>query len=1067
MSAASDASNASTHSKAQIFTRWVSALTLTERIEALKGLTFEPATHAGTANTEKIQAYLSRWSQAFARGDAGALERRMHWDQLDAQAVANALDEHCLALISQHGKLPSWASTLESALAHQRGATSTQIIPSRYRSCRFPFVELWTPWVDFLAQQVGSVPSAASIDASFWWDLKCHWLEQLACLGADLLYVRFQQTDSKNSSYRNFIKTQQQAGWASLLGEYPFLARQIGTFLEYALRTTETLIANLAADRVALYRCFQLDPLAQPCGFEPLGDTHGAAAVARIRFSDTSELIYKPRDCTLEVRWQEFVRTLNEIGLQPPLDSLACVLGHEHGWFSVLRAAQSTDRPAATRCFEQYGALVALAYVFGARDLHQDNVIVGANGPVLIDCETVLQPQGTVLQAAAESAMARAADALENSCLSSGLVRFPAENAAGERWDESALCGQAKATQRDGWFNLGSDQLLPGKIQLPASAPTHRVRCDDELLEPSDFLSELCQGFENLLKLLQLHHADPRLLAALQRFSDTRLRVVMRPTRSYGAMLKAFRSAKVQRDGLNAGLMLETLARIWRQHAQRPVLWPLLAGENNALLRGDVPVLYAHAAEQWLECEGQRVDGAWQESAMTALLRRLSELSDDSIKTQLTWLRSSLQSTRPEIAVPAQIDMPILPSAPPMAAGALRALVSQCAQQLLDAAVKGQDGELSWMAPSYLDASASKGRGVSHYLYDGSLGIAWFLAAAGRVLGKAQYTEAATQAIGPVRRFLRDPAAPLMIAKEPLGIAHGLGSVVAGLTAIARELNDPKLYEDAERAVKLIELRDLRGCEQAELESGLGGALLGICRLIEASGARTLLRSAKPIAARIAELFDSERGWRGYDGHALAGFMHGQSGIAYALNAYATLSRDAAALELANTAMRIEDRAFVHAAGDWALRLDHADTRCMGTWCNGAPGILLTRFAYGRKLDKGEYTTLERAALALHQRAISGVDHLCCGTLGAALSLAELSRFSARPEGLERAREWLAAVAQAAEQRGRFLLRVNAQENQCFQPGLYRGIAGVGFAALTLAWPEKVGSVLRFEGFAA
>lgn len=1065
MSAASDAPIASAHSDYQILVRWVSALTLSERIELTHGVLLAPPQH------EKTAAFLNRWAQAFARGKMDALERRMQWDDIDAYAVALALDDCALLTLSQTLPMPSWAKLLQQALTAQATLPSAEIIPGRFRACRSPFVELWLPWVEFLAKQASDLPNASGVETSFWWDLKFHWLEQLALLGADMLYQRFQKPDAKNSAwtYRNFIKAQKQIGWPDLLADYPVLARQIGTYLQHALVDVAKLLTHWRVDRANLRAKFALAEDAEIAGFEALGDRHAGGAVARIRFSDACSLIYKPRDCSVEASWQNFIQTLNQLGLQPPLARLNYHVDDDRGWFSELAAAQATDRTAAARCFEQYGALVALTYLSGARDLHMDNVIVGADGPVLIDCETVLQPEGTVLRRAGESAMARAADALENSCLSSGLVRFPAENAAGERWDESALCGESKASQTDGWFNLGTDQLLPGKIQQPATTPRHRVRCNDTMLDATDFLAELCKGFESMVSLLKAQQSKAELRAAIDRFSSSRLRVVMRPTRSYDGVLRALRSAKAQRDGLSAGLFLETLARIWSDQNERPALWPLLAGENSALLQGEVPVLYVQANQDWIACEHQRVDGAWRTNAVEALRRRLETLEHpELLNQQLGWLRSSLQ--RRENAAPEHIEMPVLPPAPPMGAGPLRALVNQCGQQLLGAATKGHDGELSWMAPSYLDAAASKGRGVSHYLYDGSLGIAWFLAAAGRVLGNTEFTDAAMLAIGPVRRFLHDPAAPLMIAKEPLGIAHGLGSIIAGLTAIGRELGDSKLFEDAERAVRLVDLRDLSTTNLAELESGLAGALLGICRLVEASGARVILRSAKPLVARIGELFHPEGGWRGYDGHALAGFMHGQSGIAYALNAYALLANDPKAAQWADAAREIEDRAFVHAAGDWALRLDQAGSthaHCMGTWCNGAPGILLTRMAYGRKPGAAEYAKLERAAIALHQRAVSGVDHLCCGTLGAALSLAELARLTGRTEGLERAREWLAAVAQAAEQRGRFQLRANDLENQSFQPGLYRGISGVGFAALTLAWPDKVGSVLRFEGFEA
>jgi len=316
---------------------------------------------------------------------------------------------------------------------------------------------------------------------------------------------------------------------------------------------------------------------------------------------------------------------------------------------------------------------------------------------------------------------------------------------------------------------------------------------------------------------------------------------------------------------------------------------------------------------------------------------------------------------------------------------------------------------------------------------------------------------------------------------------------VAGLTILGLELADQKFFEDAERALALIDARMARpraggesNSEPADLEGGLAGALLGIVRLIEATGARTLLRSARPLVQRLRELQHPKLGWRGYDGRPLSGFMHGQSGISYALLAYDALAQEGSAHALSESGFALEEQNFVAAQGAWPLWLDarsdasttsasaQAAHNMIGTWCNGNPGILLARTAYGRKAAPEEQAHLLRAAIQLYDDVPAGVDHLCCGNLGRALALTQLARTpqlaaelaqSGRNDAGPRAQIWLASVVQAALLRGRYLLREDAQQNLAFQPGLYRGVAGVGFAALTLGWPERMGCVLRFQGF--
>ena len=1081
---------------------WTLALSIEERI-ALNTL---GSAALGAETEASVETYLGRWANAFAKGDKVAFKRRLAWDGFSVSQIAAALSP------VSNGNAPDWKAALEHVLTAiaARGSGTTLILPARFRASNQPFPELWWAWSDvWIAQCCADTNAACELNTAAVDDCKAELAATLAAFAADALYQEFQLSRAApegSTQYRRFIRTFDLLAWQMLFIKYPLLARQIGTSLLQAKQGIAQLRSARELDRQALQQQFAIDPSAPIIGVEALGDAHrGGLRVRRIRFSKSQSVIYKPRNCALEAHWNDLLNTINESGFTPKLASLCYVLADDHAWFADVEHVRC-DTPAQTaERFSQYGALIALSYITHARDLHQDNVIVGAQGPVLIDSETVLQPQGAPLTGPAtkpsadvatakvsSSTMAHAAAELERSCLGSGLVRFPAQSATGETWDESALCGVPRVAKQQSWLALGTDYLLPGQIEIAARGVRHRVcNSDGVLLQACDYLAELCAGFSAAYSLLQ--QRTPRLEVALNAMCNTQARVVLRPTRFYAAALQGLCSARVQRNGANATLILATLQRHWANAEQVPNLWPMLRAEALALMRGDVPVFHVHANTCDLLGETAVCKDAWATSAQNTLQQALQSLNAADLARQLDWLRSSLLA-QPDASVSVVFSATPIPSAPALGASALRALVLECAAQLLQAGVRGNDAELTWLAPGHLTSSARTGRGVSHYLYDGSLGIAWFLSCAGRVLQRPELSEAARHAYAPVRRFLRDPAAPLLAAREPLGIGHGLGSVVAGLTALGQELSDPKFYEDAERALALIDARMARARsasesnhEPADLEGGLAGALLGIVRLIEATGARTLLRSARPLVQRLRELQQPKLGWRGYDGRPLSGFMHGQSGISYALLAYDTLAQEGSAQSLSESGFALEEQNFDAAHRAWPLWLDarsdasNAATNASsgahnitGTWCNGNAGILLARTAYGRKAAPEEQAHLLSAAAQLYDDVPAGVDHLCCGNLGRALALAQLARTpqlagelaqTGRDDAGPRAQVWLASVVQSAQARGRYLLREDPQQNLAFQPGLFRGIAGVGFAALTLGWPERMGCVLSFQGF--
>lgn len=1015
------------------------------------------------AVAEGIDALLERWRQACAAGDPERYARRLAWDGWDLPSIAAVLGP------GSYPAPPAWQVELDAALeALRREGLETLLLPARIRRLHWPFPEAWWPWAMRLTRALRSLPGAERLDASAWSDLDLLCVEELAQAGAEALYRSFQQhpgTPEHSTLYRRFLRTLAQGHWSKLFQEYPGLARQIGTRLIDLRAAWTELLAALTEDAEGLARCFGLDAAWVVHAIEPLGDRHGGARrVLKLELGGRA-VVYKPRDARLELALGQLIEAMNAAGLDPPLPVLRGFGDRRRGWFEYVDATPARDSDHARRCFRQLGALTALAYLGRASDLHMENVVVGPDGPLIIDAETFLQPVRTPV--ADRGAMQRAAAELEDSCLASGMVRFLGEAADGRRFDESVLRGLGGRRRRWGWAGLGTDELHPSEIELPPPAAKHRVRLDGQVLAPEPYLAELCAGFAAAHRTLGRLHTQNH--PVLEGFRSGRTRVVLRPSRQYAGLLEALAGAKAQRSGVHAFLLLETLRRPLLAATERPSVWPLLDAEAAALLRGDLPQFHVRLDDTALECGAASVAAEYDRSPYQAFRARLDAADEDDLQRQLQWLRAAL--TPSAEAEPPAMDAALeaLPPAEPLPAHALRSLVLDLAEQLIAAAISGADDALTWIAPSHLQNPAGD-RGVSHYLYDGSLGIAWFLAAAGRVLEKPHLQQAARRALAPIRRFLRDPAAPLLVAKERFGIAHGLGSLVAGLCALAGELNDRQLVEDAERAAGLLMRRKLSGDEPVDLEGGIAGALLALVRLIQISEQRSWLMVARPYARALLERRGSwpeGRGWVGYNGLPLAGFMHGQSGIAYALSEFAGISAEPDVRAAVAEAWELEDGWFDAERAAWPLRLPAGGgavrLEWMSGWCNGRAGILLARLAAGRRPAGAERDRLERAALALYGSAPRGVDHLCCGILGNALALAELGRTLHRPEALEQARRWLAAVVHAAAARGAFRLRVDDEENRAFQPGLFRGLAGIGYAALALAWPDRVSQILRFE----
>lgn len=214
------------------------------------------------------------------------------------------------------------------------------------------------------------------------------------------------------------------------------------------------------------------------------------------------------------------------------------------------------------------------------------------------------------------------------------------------------------------------------------------------------------------------------------------------------------------------------------------------------------------------------------------------------------------------------------------------------------------------------------------------------------------------------------------------------------------------------------------------------------------------------------------RGWPTRTGEFESGFAFGASGIAHALLALHQRTGSPGLRDAAEEATALEDTLFVSAENVW---LDGSSQRTgglpigrrFGGWCRGSTGIGLSRVASLRVNDTPRTRAGVAAAIASMPAAAPGTpehlakpDHLWRGNLGQAELLMTAGIRLARPDLEMRAREMAQRVAERARRRGTY---GDGTMESAFTPGLFDGLAGIGYELLRLCDPTGVPSILLFE----
>jgi lantibiotic modifying enzyme len=269
--------------------------------------------------------------------------------------------------------------------------------------------------------------------------------------------------------------------------------------------------------------------------------------------------------------------------------------------------------------------------------------------------------------------------------------------------------------------------------------------------------------------------------------------------------------------------------------------------------------------------------------------------------------------------------------------------------------------------------------------------------------------------------------------------------MVYGMTTIASLLDDESPMEAAASVATLITRERIGSDDRFDVTAGAAGAILGLLSLHGAgANAGHALEAAVDAGEHlIASAEHTPAGhvfWRTYDGRALTGLSHGASGIALAMKRLGTATGDRRYSDTAAAALAFEDSLFDPARGNWPdLRTGTEQWVCRV--CHGAAGIALARV----ELDPDSDPTT--AALETTRSAgRAEIDSLCCGTAGRIDALLHAGQLLGRPELVAAGRSLAQGLLE--DTTGVDLILQGPAPSLGFTPGLFLGLAGVGYAFL-------------------
>ena len=1079
------------------FPAWYQALTLTERYRSLSD--DAPPLSTEIKDLEPGQRRLARWRGQPPFDDEAIFARRLAVEGLDAENFSRVLSLSAEELTRRQHDVPPWMATLEKAYTKQ----SSKVVELPPGEEILGFLELVQPLVDgaclqlaaglqAIAAQTPSLPyDPETIEDILLFNLADPLLLRLGrTMALELNIARLQgelDGHSPEERFQDFLSRLHRSDYAlAILAEYPVLARQLIICIEQWVDVSLEFVEHLCRDwdRITERFCPDEEPGLLVDLMGGAGDTHRQGhSVMIAEFESGFRVVYKPKSMAVDEHFQMLLEWVNSRGCQPPLRTLKILDRESHGWVEHIEYEGCKSVDQVKRYYRRLGLYLALLYAINASDFHLENLIAAGEQPVLIDLETLFNPEferfeGIDAETAASQAMLQSV--LVVAMLPQRL--WTLGDYAGI--DISGLGGEAGQLSPDRTplpTDVGTDAMRYVRERLELTGEANRPTLDGVESNAVDFVEDVVAGFIDMYEMLM--DSSETLLAAdgpLASFANDEVRVLLRPTRTYDQLLYESFHPDMLQDGLERDRLFD---RLWIVVPERAHMAAAIPAEQAELRVGDIPVFTTQPNSlQLMSGTGDKIDGILTDTGLDLVRRRVQQLNLEDMRRQVWFIRSSLATLEPvgiDIDMSPAVTHELVPSDESVERDRLYAAAFHVAERLAETALLG-DEDVTWLGlESLLDESWDIGP-LGMDLYGGIPGIGLFLAHAGDCFGDERFTELARRVHNAMSRDIEEAREEAIEAGQEevsdlgIGAFEGWGGLLYALTHLGILWKDPEILAQAGNLLDLFPR--LAGEDEAfGVVRGSAGAIVSLLAYERVSSSNAALQAAVICGDHLlasSRIMEQGSGWVSprFGSRPLSGLGHGAAGIAWALFELAAASGEGRFGNAALRAIDYERSLFSAEEGNW-LDIRDADSttgngapppspRFATAWCHGAPGIGISRLRCLPFLDELQARHEIDAALNTTLSQGFGRSHcLCHGDMGNLELLFLAEQILGDPRWAMERQRTTAMVVSSIERDGWQCGGPGAVE----MPTLMLGLAGIGYQLLRLADPARVPSVLTLE----
>ncbi|HEX2926817.1 MAG TPA: type 2 lanthipeptide synthetase LanM, partial [Ruminiclostridium sp.] len=376
------------------------------------------------------------------------------------------------------------------------------------------------------------------------------------------------------------------------------------------------------------------------------GDSHNSGkTVAKLLFTSGRILIYKPRALEIEKGYFNFIRWINAQPISG-FKILKAPMVHyinDAGWMEYIEYIHCDNKDQVQHFYSRIGQLLCILYILNARDFHFENIIACGEQPILIDLETLFNPEILNIEPGNANASETAMRIINNSvkCISLLPTQIvnPKNNKVIEVGGLSHKDRQLSPFKQYYIKDIDSDEIRVESAYGYVEGKDNSPSLNGDRINSANYLNEIKEGFVNTYEWIQ-ENKGLFLEEVKYEFKDMLCRIVYRPTNLYLQLLATSYHPNLLRKKADRKVYLHRIGLVADEREKT-----ILYSELEQMLDSDVPYFSARFNGDWLlNNKHEAIFQLNTGSVFNNIARKTNSLCTEDLKWQLSVINYSYSS---------------------------------------------------------------------------------------------------------------------------------------------------------------------------------------------------------------------------------------------------------------------------------------------------------------------------------------------------------------------------------------------------------------------------------------